>query len=388
MTNHTLWTANFSGIKPDDVFSIREELFDRPPQGESLDDVLWCHREIGGRKEARLPLEVRITHDDYPELHAGLWPPCVEGLDLHGDVFPVDVHLDLLPVATWPCKAAQSRKVRTVLWTPSSLLAPTLWRIPSQIGIATEPADQGGLQLGQRGEEGFVVEGTVGDNPDGKGSPGFYSTESLFGDLELGTEFFCRAGGFRPVELHPERERDRDPEELNDHGKNNPVMSPDETWPGPCSMVEENPGPEDVVSPFGGESVVHDDEDLGEIEALDDGLEEQVGEEFDIELELREKPVEVAFMTSVPCAGDEASHGALAFINNPRKVDGKEVGPAPFGEGDPESHNNTEEFRGILKSSQDQLSTSDNGALSEDRRSGLFSLRHSYSDSSGHFDFR
>lgn len=350
MTYDTRWTAYLRRIEPQLVLGVGKHLLNGPPLGEGLDDCFGGHAEVGRRKIARLPLALRIPNDNHAKLDSGLGPPSVEGLHLDGDFFTIDVDDEFLPATSGSCELGQPRKPGSVLRAPASLPSPRLRRVFPEPGVVPKPTDQRDLEFGKGTQQGVVVVSAIGNDGNLQRSPRFHGSEGFLRDLEASAKLLRWARRFGAVQLDPEGQGHRSSEDLYDDGENDPVVPPDETGSRPSDMVKEAARPKDVVSPLGAKGVVHHDQDLTKFEGRENHLEEDPGEDIDVELELGEEAIEVALVHGEAGSMSEAANTMLTLLEEPRQGNGNHVRPAAFGESEPKIHHNAEELRGKLES--------------------------------------
>jgi len=349
MTLDTLFFANLGGVEPQGVFCIREHLFYGPSLREDLDDLRRFHTEIRRGEVTRLSSALGIADDHYAQFNARLGPPSVKGLHPHRYVFTVDVHGESRPPTARASNARELREPGTVLRRSSPLSSAQLREILPEAGVRSEPADQRDIKFVEGPEEGTVVVSTVSDEAEIQGSPFFQLSDGILDDLQSRLELIRRTGGPCPIQNDPEGDRDRYAEEVDDDSEDDPVVSPDVSRPRPSRMIEETPGPEDVMSPFRAERVVNYQEDLLEAKRVNNEVEEYFKKGLGIDFEVGEEPVEASLVAPEARAVRQLPNRPLSFMYQPRKRDRQEVRPAALGEGHSKVNHHAEKLRGIMQ---------------------------------------
>ena len=342
---HGPFASYFRRVETHVDLDVREELFDGPALGEGLDDLGSRHRDVGRREVGRSSSPLRISYDDEPQLPTARRPPCVDDPDSYGDAGAVDVDTEPLPGTTGPGQPLERGQLLPVARTPSPTMRRPGGRIVPELRILPESADERDAQPFEGTKKALVVVGPVRDHRDRQRSPGFHGLQGRDDHLESGPELAPPAVLLWAVELHPEGQRDRNPEHRDDHGQHDPVVAPDEARSRTGNMIEEARRAEDRPTPLGAERIVGGDEKSRRPEGRDDQPEEASPQDLAPELAIREEAI-VAREGSAVIAPElyESGDAPLTLAQKPGNGHRHHIWPTPLRERHPGAEDNAKEL--------------------------------------------
>lgn len=345
MTTHTVGSAHLGGVQSHQEFCVGKELLDWPSQGKALDNLLRGEFQVRRGEETRFAFAVGIPCDHDPDRKSRFRPPGDKRFDVQRDRLPIDVHAYPLPSLMRPGHFRQLGQSGAILGFSSPLGRSSLGRTASQDGIDTQAADQGYLHLGQRFQDRRIVVRPIGHQRNRKGNPPLDRLENLYHDLKAGAELGLGAGLLGSIQSHPEGNSHGNSKQLNHHGQNNPVVSPDIARTGTPDVIEERSGSENMLSPFGTQGVVDDDQYPFQLEGLDYQVQLGFEESLRTKLEMRKETVETAFV-AFPCRPQaDLANMPLSRLNQPRNRHRRQVRPTPLGKRDTTTEDNLGKLR-------------------------------------------
>jgi len=345
VTQDAFGGAHFRRIQSQPGFDVGKKLFDGPAPGESLNQQDRFESKVGRRQVSGFAFALAVPDDDDLKLDSGLGPPGDEGFVIEPDELAVHFDPNLFPAATRLGNRRKAGKPASVFGSAPPLFGFPFGKGLPEDGVEAQTAGQRNLHGSKRFEDGLIVVGPVCNERNLEGNPGLDFLERLDRNLEPGTKLLFGAMLFGAVKRNPERQSDRDSEQLDDHGQDHPVVSPDVAGPWPFDMIPERAGAKDMFAPFGTKRIVDGDQKFFQLKALDDQNKKGFEKRLAPELEMGEESVKAGFVAFESGSVAETANMPLAGLNQPGNHRRSQIRPAPFGKGQTKTEENLGKVR-------------------------------------------
>ena len=344
--------AHFCGIQTQPSFDVGEKLFDGPAPGKTLNHENRFQREVGRRQVSGFAFAQAVPDDDDLKLDSGLRPPGDEGFVIETDELAVNFDANLFPAAAGSSDGRKAGKTASVFGLATPLFGFPFGQRGSQDGIETQTAGQRNTHLEQGFEDGLVVVSPVGNERNLEGNPGFDLLKRLDRNLEPRTKLRFGTVLLGSVKRDPKGQSHRNAKQLDDHGQDHPIVSPDVAGPGPAGVIPEGTGAINMFAPFalkdcsaGTERIVDSNQKLLQLKGLDDQLQKSFEENLVAKPEMGEEAVKARFVAFEARSVTEPADMPLAGLNQPRDCGGTKIRPASFGKGQTKVEDYFRKFR-------------------------------------------
>ena len=352
VTQDAFGGAHLCRIEPQPGLDVGKQLFDGPAPGESLNQKSGFESEVGRRQVRGFAFALRVPDDDDLKLKAGLRPPSDEGFVIETDEPAINFDPDPFPAATGLSNRRKTRKPASVFGSSSPLFGFPFGQRGSQDGIETQTAGQRNTHLEQGFEDGLVVVSPVGNERNLEGNPGFDLLKRLDRNLEPRTKLRFGTVLLGSVKRDPKGQSHRNAKQLDDHGQDHPIVSPDVAGPGPAGVIPEGTGAINMFAPFalkdcsaGTERIVDSNQKLLQLKGLDDQLQKSFEENLVAKPEMGEEALKARFVAFEARSVTEPADMPLAGLNQPRDCGGTKIRPASFGKGQTKVEDYFRKFR-------------------------------------------
>jgi len=345
VTQDAFGGAHFRRIQSEPGFDVGEKLFDGPTPGKTLNQQDRFEIQVGRRQVSGFAFPLAVPDDDNLKLDSGLRPPGNERFVVEPDKLAVNFDSNSLPAAAGLSDRRKAGKPTSIFGLSAPFFGFPFWQRGSEDGIETQAAGQRNLHLDQGFENRLIVVSAVGYERNLEGNPALDLLERLDGDLEPGPKFGFGTVFLGSVKGYPKRQSDRSSKHFDDHGQDDPIVSPDVTGPRPFDMIPERAGAEDVFSPFGAQRIVDGDQKFLQLESPDDQKQQSFEKSLAPKLEMGEETVEAGFVAFETRSVTETANMPLAGLNQPRDSGRTKIRPTSFGKGQTKTEENFRKFR-------------------------------------------
>lgn len=356
VTQDAFGGAHFCGIQTEPGFDIGEKLFDGPAPRKSLDQQDRFEIQVGRRQVSGFAFASGVPDDDDLKLDSGLGPPGDERFVVESHELAVNFDPNPFPAAAGLSNRRKTGQPASVFGLAAPFFGFSLGQRFFENRIETQAAGQRDFHLDQGFEDGLIVVGSIGHERNLEGNPGLDFLERLDRDFQPGTKLLFGAMLFGAVKGNPERQSDRNSEQLDDYGQDHPVVSPDVTGPGAAGVIPERAGPVDMLAPFGTQRIVDGNQEFFELKGLDDQGQKCFEKSFGPELEMGEETVEAGFVAFEIRGPRQAADVPLPGLNQPRNRRRTQIRPAPFGKSQTKTEENFRKFRCTVVSNHSPFS--------------------------------